>query len=137
MLNDMNNEKLCQCIWVIFNKISAAKGITLWLSVAYIHHSDQSWLMSVWLQNFVISVHLLAKADFELEQWKEFISKTKCGLCLSFWPKLIDKYMSTIFLLVIIHFWPKLIWVMIQQKKFYAHNIKVWFVLILLAKADE
>jgi len=64
-------------IWIMRNyvsaygsfsiKISAAKGITLWLSVAYIHHSGQSWLMSVWLQNFVIPVHLLAKADFESE----------------------------------------------------------------------
>jgi len=29
MLTDMNNEKLCQGIWVIFNKVSAAKKNTL------------------------------------------------------------------------------------------------------------
>jgi len=28
--------------WVISNKVFAAKEITLWLSVAYIHHSGQS-----------------------------------------------------------------------------------------------
>ena len=29
ILTDMNNEKLCQGIWVIFNNVSAAKEITL------------------------------------------------------------------------------------------------------------
>ena len=53
--------------WDISNKVSAAKEITLWLSVAYVHHSGRSWLMNVWLQNFIIPIHLLAKADFESE----------------------------------------------------------------------
>ena len=35
-----------------FNNVSVARGITLWLSMAYVYHSGQSWLVNTCPQYF-------------------------------------------------------------------------------------
>ena len=48
-----------------------------------------------WPQNFIDLVHFWPKL-----MWTRLIKEAhliKCGLCLSFWPKLIDRHFTTIF----------------------------------------
>ena len=66
------------------------------LSVAYICHSGQSWLMNIWLKNFAALVHFWPKLIWA-RSVKEDENQIKCDLYLLFWPKLINEYLFTKF----------------------------------------